>query len=68
MPGILDFYLGRLAAARQYSPYCAHDILDMVIHCVDYDRNDGMLTDTEYRLIMKAADDLLYDILTRGAK
>lgn len=66
MPGIEEFYMDRLRAARAYGPRSADGIMEVVIRCAEYDRKQQMLTHQQYQSIMKAADDLFYEILTGG--
>lgn len=68
MPGLIEFYLDRVHAARNYGPRGSLGMIDVIIRCVRHDKDTGMLTDRDYKTIMKACDDLFYDTLTGGLK
>ena len=50
--GVYDFYMGRLEACPLYGFKAGHEILDLVLRCVE---RDPMLTDDEYNSIIKEA-------------
>lgn len=64
MPGLIEFYLGRVSVCKLYGIRGGSGILETVIVCVEHDYHTGMLTRDDYRLIMKACDDLFYEFLT----
>ena len=66
MPGLVEFYTDRIKAARNYGILGASELVEVVERCAQYDKAIGNLSLIEYQHIMKAADDLFYDILTGG--
>lgn len=52
MPGVFEFYIGRLRACHLYGFKAGEEMLSLIHSCAYYDANNGWLTLAEFTIII----------------